>query len=145
LGRRVRDERNGFALPPGLEMANLVTDDADHSSGSLLSTYMKNRNDAGLVWSDLEWLRSLSHLPLVLKGIVRADDAVRAVNAGARAIIVSNHGGRQFDLSPATLHALPGVVDAVGDSAEVYLDGGVRSGNDVLIALGLGARAVLIG
>ncbi|MFO0615133.1 MAG: alpha-hydroxy acid oxidase [Polyangiaceae bacterium] len=145
LGRRVRDERNGFALPEGLTMANLETSAEDHESGSLLSSYMKSRHDAALGWSDLEWLRSLSHLPLVLKGIVRADDARRAVDAGARAIVVSNHGGRQFDLAPATLHALPGVVDAVGDRAEVYLDGGVRSGNDVLIALGLGARAVFIG
>lgn len=145
LGRRVRDERNGFSLPPGLEMANLTTDAADHESGSLLAQYMKNRHDAGLVWDDLAWVRSLSHLPLVLKGVVRVDDAHRAVDAGARALIVSNHGGRQFDLAPATLHALPGVVDAVGDRAEVYLDGGVRSGNDVLVALGLGARAVLVG
>ncbi len=145
LGRRLRDERNGFALPEGLTMANLVTDADDEADGSLLANYMRNRHEAGLTWDDLAWVRSLSHLPLIVKGIVRADDAARAVEAGAAAIIVSNHGGRQLDEAPATLHALPGVVAAVGGHAEVYMDGGIRSGGDVLKALCLGARAVLVG
>ncbi len=146
LGRRLRDERNGFALPEGLTMANLV----DHASeagpqGSMLASYVADRHDASLTWDDLAWLRSLSHLPLVLKGIVRQDDAARAVDAGAAALIVSNHGGRQLDASPATLDALPGIAQAVGDRCEVYVDGGVRWGSDVFKALALGARAVLVG
>jgi len=146
LGRRLRDERNGFALPEGLTMANLV----DHASeagpqGSMLASYVADRHDASLTWDDLAWLRSLSHLPLVLKGIVRQDDALRAVDAGAAALIVSNHGGRQLDASPATLDALPGIAQAVGDRCEVYVDGGVRWGSDVFKALALGARAVLVG
>ena len=145
LGRRIRDERNGFTLPDGLTMANLETDAADHAGGSLLASYMKNRHDAGLTWDGLAWVRSLSHLPLIVKGIVRADDALRAVAAGAAAIIVSNHGGRQLDAAPATVHALPGVVAAVDGRAEVYMDGGIRWGSDILKALCLGARAVLIG
>ena len=162
LGRRLRDERNGFTLPDGLTMANLMPLDApaaepgeagatpaEASSGaaprSLLASYVQQRHDASFTWRDLEWLRSLSHLPLVLKGVVRADDASRAVDAGAAAIIVSNHGGRQLDSAPATLDALPGVVDAVGSNAEVYLDGGIRWGTDILKALALGARAVLVG
>jgi len=145
LGRRLRDERNGFTLPDGLTMANLETDQADHASGSLLANYMKNRHDTSLTWDGLAWVRSLSHLPLIVKGIVRADDAVRAVDAGAAAVIVSNHGGRQLDAAPATIHALPGVVAAVGGRAEVYMDGGIRWGSDVLKALCLGARAVLVG
>lgn len=163
LGRRLRDERNGFTLPAGLEMSNLaVTTSSENESTqngvedpapvarpdgprSLLASYVEQRHDASFTWRDLEWLRSLSHLPLVLKGIVRADDASRAVDAGAAAIIVSNHGGRQLDSAPATLDALPGVVDAVGSNAEVYLDGGIRWGTDILKALALGARAVLVG
>lgn len=159
LGRRLRDERNHFTLPSGLTMANLVTHllpeegEADAStaapglaeSQSLLGAYMQNRHDASFTWKDLSWLRSLSHMPLVIKGIVRADDAVRAVDAGAAAVIVSNHGGRQLDSAPATLDALPGVVGAVGSRAEVYMDGGIRWGTDVLKALALGARAVFVG
>jgi 4-hydroxymandelate oxidase len=145
LGRRLRDERNGFSLPDGLTMANLIHDASDENDGSLLAGYMKNRTDAALTWDDLAWVRSLSHLPLIVKGIVRADDATRAIDAGAAAIIVSNHGGRQLDASPATLHALPGVVSAVNSRAEVYMDGGIRWGCDILKALCLGARAVLVG
>lgn len=166
LGRRIADERNGFRLPPHLTMANLpdapmlqnVADGpmlqnvADASmlqnvaGGSSLNHYFAARHDASFSWRDLEWLRSLSPLPIVLKGILRADDAARAVSAGVDGIIVSNHGGRQLDGVPATIDALPGVVAAVANSKCVVLvDGGVRSGTDVLIALGLGARAVLVG
>ena len=93
----------------------------------------------------LAWLRSITRLPVVVKGVVRPDDARRAVDHGAHAIVVSNHGGRQLDTSPATLDALGPIVDAVGAGAEVLMDGGVRRGTDVLKALALGARAVLIG
>ncbi|GAA2864317.1 alpha-hydroxy acid oxidase [Pseudonocardia halophobica] len=96
-------------------------------------------------WSDVEWLRANWHGPLVVKGIITPEDAQRAVAAGADGVIVSNHGGRQLDGSPATLTALPRVVDAVGDQAEVLMDSGIRRGSDVLKALSLGARAVLVG
>ncbi len=159
LGRRLRDERNGFTLPEGLTMANLVapsepeaaaSEDGAPAHGleasrSLLGSYMQSRHDASFTWEDIGWLRSLSHLPLVIKGIVRADDAVRAADAGAAAVIVSNHGGRQLDSAPATLDALPGVATALAGRAEVYMDGGIRWGTDVLKALALGARAVLVG
>ncbi|MFO0554878.1 MAG: alpha-hydroxy acid oxidase [Polyangiaceae bacterium] len=148
LGRRLRDERNRFALPAGLEMANLValaTGEDTPAAGSLLTSYVASRHDAAFTWDDLEWLRSLSHLPILLKGIVRADDATRACSYGVAGIIVSNHGGRQLDDAPATLDALPGVVDAVAGRAEILMDGGVRWGSDVFKALALGARAVLVG
>src|SRR5205814_7106002 len=91
------------------------------------------------------WLRSLTKLPLLVKGIVRPDDAARAVAAGAAGIVISNHGGRQLDASPATIEVLARCVDAVGGRAEVLLDGGIRRGSDVVKALAIGARAVLIG
>ncbi len=97
------------------------------------------------VWADIEWLRSIWPAPLAVKGILTADDARRAVQAGADGVIVSNHGGRQLEGAPAALRALPEVVDAVGGDAEVLMDGGVRRGTDVVKALALGAKAVLIG
>ena len=100
---------------------------------------------AALTWEDVAWLRSLTKLPIILKGILTPEDAVRGVEAGAAAISVSNHGGRQLDGVPATIAVLPDIVEAVGGRAEVYLDGGVRRGTDVLKALALGARAVLVG
>ncbi|MGZ3632090.1 MAG: alpha-hydroxy acid oxidase [Candidatus Limnocylindrales bacterium] len=96
-------------------------------------------------WDDVAWLRSLSELPVVLKGILDPADAARAVEAGAAAVWVSNHGGRQLDRAPASLDALEGVVEAVAGRAEIYLDGGVRRGTDAVTALALGARAVFIG
>src|SRR4029450_633618 len=98
-----------------------------------------------LGWDDLDWLASLSPLPVLLKGILHPADALRAVDPGIRAILVSNHGGRQLDSAVAALDALPAVVEAVAGRAEVLLDGGVRRGTDVMKALALGARAVLIG
>jgi 4-hydroxymandelate oxidase len=146
LGRRLRDERNGFALPAGLAMANLTSALVDRpDDASLLSHYVAARHDASFSWRDLEWLRSLSHLPIVLKGVVRVDDAKRAVDAGMAGVIVSNHGGRQLDSAPSTLEALPAIADAVADRVDVLMDGGVRSGEDVFKAVALGARAVLLG
>jgi len=98
-----------------------------------------------VIWSDLKWIRELWNGPIVIKGIHRADDAKRAVDEGADAIVVSNHGGRQLDTVPATIKVLPDVVKAVGDRTTVLLDGGIRRGGDVVKALCLGARAVLIG
>jgi 4-hydroxymandelate oxidase len=145
LGRRLADERNGFCLPEGMTMANLLEPGVAAPGGSALAAWFAARHDAALGWRDIEWLRGLSPLPLVLKGIVRADDAARAVDAGAAAVIVSNHGARQLDGAPATLEALPAVVERVAGRCEVLMDGGVRWGTDVLKALALGARAVLVG
>ncbi len=149
LGRRCADVRNGFALPEGMIMANLVDalpPDLRQGRGSELARFVASRHDPALTWSDLDALAALAApLPLVVKGIARADDARRALDHGAKAVWVSNHGGRQLDLAPATIDVLADVVAAVGDRAEVYLDGGIRSGTHALIALGLGARAVFVG
>ncbi len=149
LGRRERDRRNEFALPPGLHPANLATlsglDIPHEKRESGLLTYFAQQLDQALTWRDLEWVQSLCPLPLVVKGILRGDDAVRAVEYGAKAIVVSNHGGRQLDGAIASLDALIEIVAAVDGRAEVLLDGGIRRGVDILKALALGAKAVLIG
>jgi isopentenyl diphosphate isomerase/L-lactate dehydrogenase-like FMN-dependent dehydrogenase len=123
VGRRERDLRTGFETPASL------SDVTDNS----------------LTWRDLEWLRAQTALPVLVKGILTGEDAVLATEAGVEGIVVSNHGGRQLDGVAASLDALPEVVEAVGDRAEVLLDGGVRRGTDVVKALALGARAVLVG
>jgi 4-hydroxymandelate oxidase len=145
LGRRLRDERNSFALPPGIGLANLEGSGLPESSGSGLFSFFLERHDATLTWDDVAWLRSLSPLPLVLKGIVTAEDTRLAVDAGVDAIVVSNHGGRQLDGAPASLDVLPEVVEAAEGRIEVLLDGGIRRGSDVFKALALGARATLVG
>ena len=148
IGTRERDARNGFALPAGLTVANLAgTGKAllTPGEGSALSRYVRSQLDPSLTWRDLEWLVAQTRLPVVVKGLVRADDARRAIAAGAKGVVVSNHGGRQLDTAPATAEVLPRIADAVGDDAEVYVDGGIRRGTDVIKALALGARAVLVG
>jgi 4-hydroxymandelate oxidase len=152
LGRRERDIRNRFRLPPGLTVANMLPDGYGEvpaaTADSSLAAYVTALVDPALSWRDVAWLRSLTALPLVLKGIVRPDDALRAADMGAAGIVVSNHGGRQLDSAPATLDVLPEVVDALaagGHAVEVLLDGGVRRGTDIVKALALGARAVLHG
>jgi len=148
-GRRWRDIRNGFALPENVEYRNLggvLARSASSSvGGSVLAKAFAQMMDATLSWKDLEWLVGISPLPVLVKGLVRSDDAVRAVSSGAAGIIVSNHGGRQLDSAIATLDALPEVVQAVAWSVPVLMDGGVRRGTDVLKAIALGANAVLIG
>ncbi len=147
LGRRERDVRNRFQLPDGLVAANLAPgmSDVPEAAGSGLAAYFASLIDPSLSWKDLEWLRSNTSLPILVKGVVRADDAARAVDAGVSGIIVSNHGGRQLDTAPATIDVLPLVVDAVGGRVEVLVDGGIRRGTDVVKALALGARAGLLG
>ena len=149
VGRRERDIRNRFALPPGLRWKNLEPHGLDQmaasADGSALKKYIEDIWDAGVTWEAVEWLLSISPLPLVLKGIMEPDDARLAVAHGAKGIVVSNHGGRQLDGAMGTATALGSIVDAVAGAAEVYVDGGIRRGTDVLKALALGARAVLIG
>ncbi|PYV18254.1 MAG: alpha-hydroxy-acid oxidizing enzyme [Acidobacteria bacterium] len=149
VGRRERDLRSGFIRPRELILKMFrdlgFAEVPEHLDLPELLAYAGRALDPGLTWDYLEWLRSVTHLPIVVKGIVLADDARRAVDAGARALVVSNHGGRQLDGAPASIDALPDVVDAVGGRAEVLLDSGVRRGTDVLKALAFGARAVLIG
>jgi isopentenyl diphosphate isomerase/L-lactate dehydrogenase-like FMN-dependent dehydrogenase len=146
-GRRERDIRNAFSLPQGLRYANLdARRSADTAEGP--DPFAQNVNaqtNPGLGWADLEWLVAKTPLPVIVKGVVRADDARHAVEAGARGVIVSNHGGRQLDYATASLDALPEVVEAVGRDVPVLMDGGVRRGTDVLKALCLGAQGVLIG
>jgi isopentenyl diphosphate isomerase/L-lactate dehydrogenase-like FMN-dependent dehydrogenase len=141
-GPRERDLRSGFKLPPGLRMPNLSQSlvGAQHFHDTLAEI-----TDRSLSWRDLEWLRSRCSLPLVVKGILTAEDAVLACEHGCAGMVVSNHGGRQLDGVAATADALPEVVEAVAGRAEIYLDGGVRRGTDVAKALALGARAVFIG
>jgi 4-hydroxymandelate oxidase len=145
LGRRLRDERNRFTLPPGIGLANLAGVPLPEDAGSGLFRYFASQLDPSVTWDDVAWLRSLSELPVVLKGILTAEDALRAAEAGVAGVVVSNHGGRQLDGVPAALDVLPEVVAAVGSRLEVLMDGGVRRGTDVLKALALGARAVLLG
>jgi 4-hydroxymandelate oxidase len=152
LGWRERDLHSGFTLPPHLTIANAVAAGAGHSrmpvadeAESGLAKHLQALHDAALTPRDIEWVHEVSGLPVIVKGIVRGDDAVRAVNHGAAGVMVSNHGGRQLDTSIATARALPEVVDAVAGRAEVYVDGGIRRGTDVLKAVALGARAVLVG
>jgi 4-hydroxymandelate oxidase len=145
LGRRERDVKRAFVLPPGITIANLAQALPKTGNDSGLAVWFASQLDASLTWKDLEWLRSLTDLPIVVKGIVRGDDAARAVEHGASAVVVSNHGGRQLDGAPATARALPEVVAAAAERAEVFVDGGVRRGVDVVRALALGARAVLLG
>ena len=149
LGRREADERNRFTLPPGVAMANLRAPEHQrmpvNEDGSGLTTYIGATWEPALSWKDLDWLASLSPLPVIPKGILHPADALLAFEHGARAVIVSNHGGRQLDSAVASLDALPAVAAAVAGRGEVLVDGGIRRGTDVLMALALGARAVLIG
>ena len=148
LGCRERDVRNRFHLPEGLSVKNMLPagyGEVAEQAGSGLAAYFASLIDPTLQWDDIAWLRSTTSLPIVLKGIVRADDAARAVRVGAAAIVVSNHGGRQLDGSIATIDALPAIADAVDGRIEILLDGAIRRGTDVVKALALGAKAVCVG
>ena len=148
LGMRERDVRNSFRLPEGVAVENLAPlgkGGFPAVEGSGLAAYVKANFKANLSFDDLDWLCRSTPLPVVVKGVCRGDDARRAAEHGAKAVVVSNHGGRQLDTAPATCDALLHVVDAVGDLCEIYVDGGIRRGSDVLKAIALGARAVLVG
>jgi isopentenyl diphosphate isomerase/L-lactate dehydrogenase-like FMN-dependent dehydrogenase len=134
LGNREKDKRNNFELPPPpLIEANFV------------GVEKEGQEWVTLTWKSLAWLRSITSLPILLKGILTAEDALLALEHGMDGIIVSNHGGRQLDTALSTIEALPEIVQAVDERCEVYVDGGIRRGTDILKALALGARAVLVG
>ncbi len=146
LGPRYRETRTQFALPPGVERANLrglktATGGHRPTEDTIYSALL----DPKLTWKEIEWLRTLTKRPLLLKGIVNPDDAARAADLGADGVIVSNHGGRNLDTLPATIDALPEVAARLGGRVPVLVDGGIRRGTDVLKAIALGASAVLIG
>lgn len=169
LGQRHKDIKNGLSVPPqfkpavvlnlltkwrwGLGMlqtrrrtfGNIAGHVKDATDLTSLSKWTASQFDPSLSWDDVAWIKDLWQGPLIIKGVMEPEDAEAAVQAGADAILVSNHGGRQLDGAPASIEALPAVLEAVGQRAEVYLDSGVRSGQDVLRAVALGAKAAFIG
>jgi L-lactate dehydrogenase (cytochrome) len=169
LGQRHKDLRNGLSAPPKLtikNIANMMTKPRwcmgmlgtqrrgfgnviGHVSGvsdmGSLSAWTSQQFDPALSWDDVEWIKRRWGGKLILKGIMDAEDAKLAAQCGADALIVSNHGGRQLDGAPSSISALPGIVDAVGKQLEIHMDGGIRSGQDVIKAVALGARGVYIG
>jgi L-lactate dehydrogenase (cytochrome) len=169
LGQRHKDIRNGLTAPPKPTLANLINlatkprwcmgmlgtkrrsfgNIVGHVKGvadmSSLGEWTAQQFDPALSWRDVEWIKNRWGGKLVLKGILDAEDAKLAADSGADALIVSNHGGRQLDGAPSSINALPAIVDAVGPRIEVWMDGGIRSGQDVLKAIALGARGTLIG
>ena len=150
LGRRERDVRNQFHLPPNMPTPHLKIGRRDAllenvDTSSALATYVATQWDASISWRDVEWLRSVTSLPILVKGVVRGDDALLALKHGAAGVIVSNHGGRQLDTAITTARALPEIAQAMNGNGALLVDGGVRRGTDVLKALALGAHAVLLG
>jgi 4-hydroxymandelate oxidase len=146
LGNRLRDLRNDFRLPTGLKPANAPPAGAARQRELAADVLAQaGQFDPGLTPETIGWLAERSGLPVIVKGVLRGDDAAACLDAGAVGVVVSNHGGRQLDGVVATADALAEVAAAVGDRAEVYVDGGIRRGTDVVKALALGARAVLIG
>lgn len=169
LGQRHKDIRNGLSAPPKLTLANMVNiatkprwalgmlgtkrrqfgNIVGHVQGvtdmSRLSEWTASQFDPKLNWDDVQWIKKLWGGKLILKGILDVEDARLAADSGADALIVSNHGGRQLDGAESSINALPGIVDAVGSKIEIHMDGGVRSGQDVLKARALGARGCYIG
>jgi 4-hydroxymandelate oxidase len=149
FGRRYADMRHHFTLPEGLTLANFTkagfADVGASRGGSALNAYVAGLFDASLTWKDLEWLRGITKLPILVKGILRPDDALLSLDHGASGVIVSNHGGRQLDTVPPSIDALPAIAEALRGRGELLMDGGVRRGTDILKALALGAKAVLVG
>ncbi|KAK4744729.1 hypothetical protein SAY87_011041 [Trapa incisa] len=148
LGRREADIKNRFTLPPHLTLKNFEGLDLgklDKTDDSGLASYVAGQVDRTLSWKDVKWLQTITSLPILVKGVMTAEDARLAIQAGAAGIIVSNHGARQLDYVPATIMALEEVVKAVQGRLPVFLDGGVRRGTDVFKALALGASGILIG
>ncbi|CAH0769169.1 unnamed protein product [Bemisia tabaci] len=150
FGIRYADAKNQFDIPAHLKLANF-SDEKSYMNmkggqgNSALSSYVNALFDPTLSWKDVQWLKSITKLPIVLKGILTREDAKIAADLGVAAILVSNHGARQLDTTPASIEALPEISEAVGERVEVYLDGGIRNGTDVFKALALGAKMVFVG
>jgi 4-hydroxymandelate oxidase len=149
-GLRERDRRNRLRMPAHLELGNFpathtAMNQTGGGEGSSLGAYINSQWDPALTWKDVDWLRSISPLPVVVKGILAPADAICAIDHGASAVMVSNHGARQLDGVPASITMLEPIVDVVAGRLEVLIDGGIRRGTDVLKALALGARAALVG
>jgi 4-hydroxymandelate oxidase len=150
LGRRLRDMRNGFAVDPAVPAANLASELTElahrpRAGASAIAEHARSTFDESVTWSDLAWLRSVSPLPILVKGVLTAEDARLAVGHGAAGVVVSNHGGRQLDAAVPALRALPEIRQALAGTGVVLFDGGVRHGGDIFTALALGADAVLVG
>ncbi|PON87894.1 Alpha-hydroxy acid dehydrogenase, FMN-dependent [Trema orientale] len=147
LGRREADIKNRFTLPPFLTLKNFEGLDLgkmDESNDSGLASYVAGQIDRSLSWKDVQWLQTITSLPILVKGVLTAEDTRLAIQAGAAGIIVSNHGARQLDYVPATILALEEVVKAAQGRVPVFLDGGVRRGTDVFKALALGASGIFV-
>ncbi|GMS87759.1 hypothetical protein PENTCL1PPCAC_9934 [Pristionchus entomophagus] len=150
LGRRLADTRNRFQLPSHLKFANFASvaqekmPSASNESSAFMN-YVSGQIDPSLTWKDVRELAKSTRLPVIVKGVMRGEDAVEAINNGVKGIIVSNHGGRQIDSGPATIHILREIVDAVQGRVPVWMDGGVRNGRDIFKALALGATGVFVG
>jgi L-lactate dehydrogenase (cytochrome) len=169
LGQRHRDIKNGLSVPPKMKISNLINiatkpawvasilrakrrhfgNIVGHVKGvddnTSLAEWTNSQFDPALNWTDVKWIRSLWKGPLILKGILDIEDAKLAVKHGSDAIVVSNHGGRQLDGAPSSIHALPQIAEAIGKRMEIMFDSGVRSGQDVMRALALGAKSCMIG
>lgn len=148
LGRREADIKNRFTLPPNLTLKNFEGLDLgkmDEANDSGLASYVAGQIDRTLSWKDVKWLQTITSMPILVKGVITAEDTRLAIQAGAAGIIVSNHGARQLDYVPATIMALEEVVKAAQGRVPVFLDGGVRRGTDVFKALALGAAGIFIG
>ncbi|XP_050432320.1 2-Hydroxyacid oxidase 1 [Adelges cooleyi] len=146
FGIRYRDIKNNFSLPSHLKLGNFSEENSKMSKtdGSGLTDYVMKLFNDQLVWDDVLWLKRITKLPIIIKGILSAADARIAADLGCNGVFVSNHGGRQLDTSPATIEALPSIVREVGHQVDVYLDCGIRQGTDAFKALALGAKMVFL-
>jgi 4-hydroxymandelate oxidase len=148
VGIRYRDRRNQFKSPSNFRLQNVLTEaefKALRPREGAVQRFLEQQRQAAVTWKDIEWLRSISKMPVILKGILSPTDAKLAASAGASGIIVSNHGGRQLDALVSPVAALPAVREAVGRDFPLIVDGGIRSGSDIIRCLCLGANAVMIG
>ncbi len=144
-GKRKRELKNPMRLQIDLPDLRAVCDMLSFSFDFSEATNLSSLLDSAISWSDIEWLQSITTLPIIIKGILTPEDALSAASCGVQGIVISNHGGRQLDTTPASICVLPRIKNAIGDSLEIFIDGGIRKGTDVLKSIALGAKGVLIG